>query len=458
MRTRLAAGESRTAVEGWVLEQLTTHARSQGAHDSSARTRAAALVQEVAATIDIPSAILDGLLSTPTSGWTMDRAGVGCRGSGDTLVHQLLAQLLPSAGALVGPLEQDDGGVVRLPPDDTGGTLMVATVDGVHSRLSHFPLLAGFHVARAALRDLYVMGATPQAMLIDVHLANDADVARLFDFIAGIGAVSGALQVPVVAGSTLRIGGDLVLGDRLSGCVAAVGTAVQVRSRVGAKEGDLLLLSRGAGGGTITTTALYHGRPQDVAPTLNLRTLRAGAMLVASPQLLRTTHLLTDVTNGGLVGDLAPLAQRLRVDLDEGAVHASLDPRVLRLLHDVHVDPLRVSIDALLLSVAPQDLPPIQTALAQVGAPATVIGKVCGGRGLHLRTLGGAAELLEVSFREAPYTPLKAVVAAGPPPPTEELEGALVAAMERARGRRDLLRERAELGSSTDAQYEADGP
>ena len=67
------------------------------------------------------------------------------------------------------------------------------------------------------------MGADPIAMLSDLHLADDGDVGKLFDFTAGVCAVSELVDVPLVAGSTLRVGGDMVLGDRLVSAVGAVG-------------------------------------------------------------------------------------------------------------------------------------------------------------------------------------------------------------------------------------------
>lgn len=55
----------------------------------------------------------------------------------------------------------DDAGVVQ-----AGGQFIVCTVDGMHSRLSDFPYLAGFHVTRATLRDCYVMGARPVMLFL----------------------------------------------------------------------------------------------------------------------------------------------------------------------------------------------------------------------------------------------------------------------------------------------------
>ena len=112
-----------------------------------------------------------------------------------------------------------------------GENIFVCTVDGMHSRLSDYPFLAGFHVTRATLRDVYVMGAKPVMLFSDIHVADDGDVAKIFDYTAGITTVGEAMNVPLVTGSTLRIGGDMVLGKPLTGCVGAVGVADHLTAR-----------------------------------------------------------------------------------------------------------------------------------------------------------------------------------------------------------------------------------
>ncbi len=169
---------------------------------------------------EIDDPLLRSVLGYPRTGVTMGEFGVGSRGLGDFKVHRDIAGIVGKAGALIGPGEQDDAGVVK-----GGGRYVTVAVDGIHSRLSEFPFLAGFHAARAALRDVYVMGARPVAILSDLHLADDGDVGKLFDYTAGVSAISDSTGVPLVSGSTLRVGGDMVFGDRLVAAVGAVGVS-----------------------------------------------------------------------------------------------------------------------------------------------------------------------------------------------------------------------------------------
>lgn len=187
---------------------------------------ASAVIVEARATLDPKSEILKPICS----GVTMGDFGVGSRGMGDFYTHEKIAEVIGKTSAVVDSSHLDDSGVVR-----AGGQYLVVTIDGMHSRLSDFPFLAGFHVARAALRDVYVMGARPVAMLSDIHVADDGDVAKIFDHIAGITTVSDLTGIPLITGSTLRIGGDMVIGERMTGGVGAVGTAENLTARIQAK-------------------------------------------------------------------------------------------------------------------------------------------------------------------------------------------------------------------------------
>ena len=125
---------------------------------------ARAVIVEVIATKELKNDIL----MYEKSGVSMGMFGVGSRGTGDFYAHRKIAEIIGNSGATVGVEDMDDAGVVQ-----AGGQFIVCTVDGMHSRLSDFPYLAGFHVTRATLRDCYVMGARPVMLFSDIHVADD---------------------------------------------------------------------------------------------------------------------------------------------------------------------------------------------------------------------------------------------------------------------------------------------
>ncbi|HJJ37558.1 MAG TPA: AIR synthase-related protein, partial [Methanocorpusculum sp.] len=340
------------------------------------------------------------------AGVSMGEFGVGSRGSGDFYAHRKIAHVIGQTSAEVGVDQMDDGGVV-----EANGQYIITTVDGMHSRLSDFPFLAGFHATRATLRDVYVMGARPVGLISDVHIADDGDVAKLFDYTAGITTVSDALGVPLVAGSTLRIGGDMVLGDRMTGCVGVVGVANHVTARRSSVPGDVLLMTRGAGGGTIATAALYSGNADVVEETINLHFLKACAALIES-EVFPHIHAMTDITNGGLRGDVFEIAETAKatVVVEDAPLRGLIAPKVLALLDKLGIDYLGVSLDALLVIAPPEYADEIIRVVGTAGVKMERIGFVREGPGVSRLIKDGVEGEFLPKFREAPYTPVKKVV------------------------------------------------
>lgn len=367
-----------------------------------ARDFARAVIEEVKVT----SGLKGDLFEYEHAGVSMGEFGVGSRGSGDFYAHRKIAHVIGQTSAQVGVDQMDDGGVV-----EANGQYIITTVDGMHSRLSDFPFLAGFHATRATLRDVYVMGARPVGLISDVHIADDGDVAKLFDYTAGITTVSDALGVPLVAGSTLRIGGDMVIGDRMTGCVGVVGVAEHVTARRSSVPGDVLLMTRGAGGGTIATAALYSGNADVVEETINLHFLKACDALINS-EVFPHIHAMTDITNGGLRGDVFEIAETAgaTVVVEDAPLRGLIAPKVLALLDKLGIDYLGVSLDALLVIVPPEYADEIIRVVGTAGVPMERIGFVREGPGVSRLIKDGVEGEFLPKFREAPYTPVKKVV------------------------------------------------
>lgn len=399
---------------------------------------AKAVLEEAKRTLDLKDEFATEILS----GVRMGEMGVGSRGSGDFYVHEKIGELIGATGAVVDSSSLSDSGVVRLPATTTAkNKFVVVTVDGMHSRLSDFPFLAGFHVARAALRDVYVLGAVPVAMLSDIHVADDGDVGKIFDHIAGISAVSDATGVPLVTGSTLRIGGDVVIGERMTGCVGAVGVAGDIVSREGAKAGDVILMSEGAGGGTITTAALYYGEYEVVKETLNINFLRACNALIQA-DMVRKVHVMTDVTNGGVRGDANEIAKVAAVKLVffEDKIRGLVNEKVLSLLERQEIDYLGVSLDALLVICPEGAVEEVKTVVRAANVGIEVVGKVEAGKGAEIMIDGERKEFVP-KFRESAYTPVKKAVGESTKADFDVMKRKVDQAVEAAVLKRDRMRE-----------------
>lgn len=398
-RKKIAGGESEAAVQ----EGLVNIIRSFKTVDPSyASAFARAVIEEVKNTRGLSG----DFFSFEPAGVKMGEFGVGSRGKGDFFAHRQIARVIGKTSASVGVDQMDDGGVVR-----ADGRYFICAVDGMHSRLSDYPFLAGFHATRATLRDAYVMGAKPLMLFSDIHVADDGDVAKIFDYTAGITTVGEATGVPLVSGSTLRIGGDMVLGSRLTGCVGTVGIARHVTARKGTRPGDVLLMTEGAGGGTIATAAIYSGFPEVVEQTINLNFLFACEALMKS-RVFSKVHAMTDVTNGGLRGDIYEMAEtaNCRIVIDDASISSLVEPHVRKMLEKLQIDYLGVSLDSLLV-VAPVDVAhTICRVVKKAGVAMHKVGYVEEGRPESVLLVDGKERDFSPRFRESAYTPVKKVV------------------------------------------------
>ncbi|QKQ99735.1 AIR synthase [Metallosphaera tengchongensis] len=318
--------------------------------------------------------------------------GLGSRGLGDNIIHLKLFELSKRA------IESfDDAGV--------SGDIIVS-VDGIHSRLSFFPYLAGFHATKATLRDIMVKGADPIGLMVDIHLSDDSDISMLFDFEAGVSTVAEAIGVPILAGSTLRIGGDLVLGERISGGIASVGKLRgQVLSRSRISKGNKIIMTEGNGGGTISAMGIFHGIDGIVEETLKIKDLEA---CMAVKDLEKYIVSMTDVTNGGIRADALEIAEvtNLSLVIDEEAFLSLINPKVRSALEELGLDPFGLSVDSILIFTNEPDK--ILEALKNHGIKADVIGEVQSGKSYPIVTKAGKE--MRPSFRESPYTPVKSII------------------------------------------------
>jgi hydrogenase expression/formation protein len=398
-RRKIADGMDEDTLQKNLVDQILAIKNVQPSYASAF---AHAVIEEVKNTRGLSGDFFDFV----PAGVKMGEFGVGSRGKGDFFAHRQIAKIIGKTSASVGVDEMDDGGAVC-----AGGNYIVCTVDGMHSRLSDYPFLAGFHVTRATLRDVYVMGAKPIMLFSDIHVADDGDVAKIFEYTAGITTVGEAMGVPLVAGSTLRIGGDMVLGNRLTGCVGTVGVADHLTARKSTQPGDVLLMTEGAGGGTIATAAIYSGFPEVVEHTINLNFLVACETLMKSDVFFQV-HAMTDVTNGGLRGDAFEMAETAgcRIVIDENSIGSLVEPHVRDMLEKLEIDYLGVSLDALLIVAPPEVSAEICRVVKSAGVPMQEIGHVEKGKPESVLMIDGRENDFTPRFRESAYTPVKKVV------------------------------------------------
>jgi hydrogenase expression/formation protein len=154
--------------------------------------------------------------------------------------------------------------------------------------------------------------------------------------------------------------------------------------------------------------------PEIVEETINLHFLRAAEALLASAEL-QGIHAMTDVTNGGLRGDIHEMAGTAgcRVRVHEEKVRPLVNPKVAAMLENLAIDYLGISIDALLVTAPPEAADGIRRVIRGAGVRIEEIGSVEKGTPEAVLVIDGKETDFSPRFRESAYTPLKKVVEYG---------------------------------------------
>ncbi len=371
------------------------------------------------------------LLDYPKSNVKAGEIGLGSRGAGDFFVHELYKKIILHKDTSIDKF--DDAGYTKILDN-----YLVVSIDGMHSRLSEFPFIAGFHATRAAARDVMVKGAIPLGFLVDVRVGDDADVLKLYDFMLGVSLVVEYCSSKILAGSTLRIGGDVVFGTRLIGTVGCIGLTKRFIPKASVQEKDILLLTEGSGGGTISTIAIYNGYHDVVLETINMDFYNVCKIVVE--HFSKYIHAMTDVTNGGIRKDADEIAtysnKKLVFYYDE--LEKSVNKKVLRMLRDLGIDFLGISLDSILISVPENYVEDVKRELSRI-TNVYEVGYVDKGKGVKL-IVDGREKDLTIKFREEPYTRVKKVIGDSFPRDYDEMRKRVLKAIEKLMEKKNRIK------------------
>jgi selenide,water dikinase len=242
-------------------------------------------------------------------------AGCGCKLPASAL-HPLVASLprADRADVLVGFSTADDAGVVRL----TDEIALVQTVD-FFTPIVDDPYDFGRIAATNALSDVFAMGGEPLSALNLVAFPLEKLGAEVLGEI-----LRGGQDVCNAAGCAI-VGGHSIDDAEPKYGLAVTGTVHPdaILTNAGGRAGDVLVLTKPLGAGTISTAAKRGiakpdliARGVEVMTTLNRDAARAARAAGA--------HAVTDVTGFGLLGHLheLALASGVAAEVDARAVPA----------------------------------------------------------------------------------------------------------------------------------------
>ena len=206
---------------------------------------------------------------------------------------------------LVGYNTADDAGVVQVRDD----LALVQTVD-LFTPIVDDPYMYGQISAANSLSDVYAMGGTPLSALNIVGFPKDI---FSMDVLAAI--LHGG-QDKANEANTVIVGGHTIGDDELKYGLAVTGTVhpQHILTNANAKPGDVLLLTKPIGTGTITT-ALKAGKA-DKQVIDRISKLMAQLNKTAAEACLQFgAHSVTDITGFGLLGHALEMAQASHVGL-----------------------------------------------------------------------------------------------------------------------------------------------
>ena len=233
--------------------------------------------------------------------------GLGCACKLQPRLLEEVVRRLPRpsrAEILVGTETSDDACAWQLPD----GTVLVQTLD-FFTPVVDEPRLFGAIAAANALSDVYAMGATPLFALNIVGFPAAAlPVAVLHEILAGAQEVAEEAGVAVLGGHTVED-----TEPKFGWVVTGTTGADQLWRNAGAREGDLLVLTKPLGVGIWATAAKHDaadaaGWARACASMRRLNAAAAAALRPARPRAV------TDVTGFGLLGHLHELLAASRCD------------------------------------------------------------------------------------------------------------------------------------------------
>jgi selenide,water dikinase len=206
---------------------------------------------------------------------------------------------------LVGFDTNDDAGVYLLSPE----MAMVQTVD-FFTPIVDDPHTFGQIAAANALSDVYAMGGKPVSALSIVGFPDKGDPEILEQIIRGGLSKMTEAKCSVIGGHSIR-NDDIQFGYAVTGII----NPQQVWRNVGARGGDVLLLTKAIGTGVIST-ALKKDRvaaadlEASIASMTQLNRAASEALqeLQEKAGATQPIHAVTDITGFGLLGHAREMA------------------------------------------------------------------------------------------------------------------------------------------------------
>ncbi len=316
-------------------------------------------------------------------------------GSGGTLSHRLLDDLIVSTLSGHGPGEQNDAALLA-----AGETRLAFTTDGYVVDPPLFPGgTIGSLAVHGTVNDLAMMGARPLWLSCALIIEEGFSRATLAEILNDMRRAADLAGVRIVTGDTKVVPRGKV--DRIFITTSGVGVLEHDLAIHGAnaRPGDRIILSGSMGDHGIAIMAAREGLPvaglaSDSAALWSL----VEAMLEQSGPAIR---VLRDPTRGGVGTTLKEIAGQSGVTLQLDEQQLPVAPQVRGVCDILGLDPLYVANEGKLLAVvAPEAAEALLACMRRhpLGQQAAIIGTVEQGEAgrVRMKTVVGGMRVVEM--------------------------------------------------------------
>jgi len=229
---------------------------------------------------------------------------------------------------LVGNNNADDAGIFRIADDRA----LVHTVD-LLAPVVNDPYTFGKIAATNCLSDIYAMGGTPLSALNVVGFPRSMDAHILGDILkGGQDAISEAGAV-VLGGHTFQ-SDEILYGLAITGEIHPD----EIFTNDNAQIGDLLVLTKPIGTGTIINTVISRGAAPENALKTMIDSMVTSNKSAAEAMKRAGAHAATDITGFGFAGHSCEMASGSDVGIELYAQSIPTFDVVLDLIRDGIID------------------------------------------------------------------------------------------------------------------------
>lgn len=222
---------------------------------------------------------------------------------------------------IVGFETSDDAGVFRLNKD----IALVQTVD-FFTPVADEPEIYGQIAAINSLNDVYAMGGTPISALSIVCYPQKGDWDILGEILLGGQKALNAEDVVILGGHSVD---DQEI--KFGYCVTGIVEPSKVVKNSGAKEGDVLILTKAIGTGVISTGIKFQ-KASETAKKAALKTMTISAKQASKVMQEIGANGCTDITGFGFLGHAYEMAKASNVTFRIESNNVPLLPEVLELI------------------------------------------------------------------------------------------------------------------------------